>query len=534
MAGYSGSKLGGGTKGVKGAAGGAAKTVWNILWWPFRTTWWFFSWLANNVGKWWNDRKLKNLLYGLPALALIAVCLYFLIGHRATTNIDRASRYLKAGQASYRRQDWKTASLFLSRALELGLKDDDAKFQLADVSEKTDDLARRAALLTELAPPDQARHAPAHLWRATQAIRSGRPTSEELAEAIQHLQYAIRREPNNRIAHSLLGDIRFQQGDMQAAIFHLEASRPVVARNTLQLAKALAVSGRRNEALAYARKAEEQARQKLSVEPGDVVNRVALSETLAMMERHEEAVSTIAERIQDDAKNETLARQLARVYLLWSEHIRESEAPGQIRDIKIFQLLAAAAENDPQNGLVFDRMMATVSADQKTENYARELLNRNISNGIAAGMSHLVLGTMADETAEGSDAGFHLERAAKLLNNAPIVMNNLAWYLSHRTEPNFERALDVINQVLETHADVPAFRETRGQILAKLDRPKDALEDLEFALPHYRENVQLHQTLSAVYADLGVQDLADEHKKLAKTLAQHEESAGSSETSENP
>ncbi|GAB5442254.1 MAG: hypothetical protein Fues2KO_26030 [Fuerstiella sp.] len=534
MVGYSGSKLGGGSKGVKGAAGSVVKGGWGLLWLPFRFVWRICVWLANNIGKWWNDRKLKHLLYGLPAMLLIGVCLYFLIGHRSTNNIERASRYLRAGQSAYRNQNWKTASLFLSRALELGLKDDDAKFQLADVSEKTDDMARRAALLRELAPPDQARHAPAHLWRATQAIEAGRLSAEGLQEAILHLQLALQKEPNNRIAHSILGDIRFQQGDLQAAIFHLEASDPVVARNSLQLAKALSVSGRRNEALAYARKAREQARQVLNENPGDVVNRVALSETLAMMEDFEQAVDVISERLSESQPDENLRKQLARVYLLWAEHIRETEAASQTRDIKIFQLLAYAAEYDPQNGLVFDRMMATLSGANGTIDYARELLLKNIIQGIAAGMSHLVLGTMADEADSDSDAGFHLERAASLLNNAPIVMNNLAWYLSHRPTPDLPQALNVINKVLADHAEVPAFRETRGQILAMLDQPQAALEDLEFALPHFRRNANLHRTLSKVYEKLGVPGLAAEHRELAEMLDETTETDESAETSKNP
>ena len=64
--------------------------------------------------------------------------------------------------------------------------------------------------------------------------------------------------------------------------------------------------------------------------------------------------------------------------------------------------------------------------------------------------------------------------------------------------------------------DQGRFRDTRGQILAKMGRWKEALADLEAALPSAPRSTELHRTLAEVYTHLGVPGMAAEHRALAE------------------
>jgi predicted Zn-dependent protease len=61
------------------------------------------------------------------------------------------------------------------------------------------------------------------------------------------------------------------------------------------------------------------------------------------------------------------------------------------------------------------------------------------------------------------------------------------------------------------------FRDTRGHIFLKMGRWKEALADLEAALPNTPHAPQMHRSLAEVYEHLGAPAMAAEHRRLATT-----------------
>ena len=59
---------------------------------------------------------------------------------------------------------------------------------------------------------------------------------------------------------------------------------------------------------------------------------------------------------------------------------------------------------------------------------------------------------------------------------------------------------------------------TRGQILTKMGRWKEALTDLESALRAGQKTPGIHSALAETYEHLGMPDLAAEHKKIIDEL----------------
>ena len=85
----------------------------------------------------------------------------------------------------------------------------------------------------------------------------------------------------------------------------------------------------------------------------------------------------------------------------------------------------------------------------------RDFLLSNVANGESVGLSHLLLGSAAYAAEDPKGAAYHLERAFESLGNAPIVVNNLAWFLAFRDPPELDRALQLINEALERCAGRP-------------------------------------------------------------------------------
>jgi predicted Zn-dependent protease len=94
--------------------------------------------------------------------------------------------------------------------------------------------------------------------------------------------------------------------------------------------------------------------------------------------------------------------------------------------------------------------------------------------------------------------------------------------------PDPPRALAIIQPLIEQFPEHPYFRDTRGQILLKMGRYKEATQDLEFALPKLdpRAKQHTHRSLAEAYRKLGFADLAAEHEKLAAKTEPEGKEAG--------
>jgi uncharacterized protein HemY len=82
--------------------------------------------------------------------------------------------------------------------------------------------------------------------------------------------------------------------------------------------------------------------------------------------------------------------------------------------------------------------------------------------------------------------------------------------------PELDRALRVVNEALDRYPNQANLRDTPGRVLLKQKKWKEAVIDLEGALPVLGSNAGLHQALADCYEQLGQKDLAAEHRRLAQ------------------
>lgn len=116
------------------------------------------------------------------------------------------------------------------------------------------------------------------------------------------------------------------------------------------------------------------------------------------------------------------------------------------------------------------------------------------------------------------EARDYLENAMKLDPNNDVAANNLA-NLLYKIEPvNLERALKFAEEVVGRNPNNFVYLETRGQILARLGRNIEAIDDLSRCLVSYPNIPEIHETLAACYRKTGETSLAKAHQSRFEEL----------------
>jgi tetratricopeptide (TPR) repeat protein len=121
------------------------------------------------------------------------------------------------------------------------------------------------------------------------------------------------------------------------------------------------------------------------------------------------------------------------------------------------------------------------------------------------------LGTAAAISSEWDAAEYYLKQATSTDPRNAIAWNNLSCALLQKPTPPLESALQAAQKACELTPDDFRFRETRGEILVKLGRWREAIDDLEFALNGLPDNPAIHRSLGKAYEAVGNKELAAVH-----------------------
>jgi tetratricopeptide (TPR) repeat protein len=178
-------------------------------------------------------------------------------------------------------------------------------------------------------------------------------------------------------------------------------------------------------------------------------------------------------------------------------------------------LLEKGLEHDPANVDLLVRFSNIIRGGGAGADRARAALQTLLARGGATGPVRFALGLDAWEQGRAAEARLHWEEACRLSPHMPAFANNLAWILATGPDPDPARALETINPVIERWPNDLRFRDTRGQILARMQRWKEALPDLELALRVYPDSGELHKALAETYDHLDAPGMAAEHRKRA-------------------
>ena len=122
---------------------------------------------------------------------------------------------------------------------------------------------------------------------------------------------------------------------------------------------------------------------------------------------------------------------------------------------------------------------------------------------------------LCDKDGMSAAARRHLEQACQQNPQDAQSLNNLAVLLD--TEPPVDqvRALELVTAALALDPRNTMYRETRGQILLRLQRYAEAVTDLEYALNGLGDQPKIHAALATAYDKLGQVEVARMHRQQA-------------------
>lgn len=476
--------------------------------------------------EWWSRRESKFLLRGIPSIVVFSVAAYLVVACRLRSDAALTERYRRAANQS---NDPAAAAMLYERVVSLDPQNDAALFEFAMRSNAAGDKRRMQVILRQLAPLEGQGYAPAQLVMGRQYLAVQHLSPDYLRRAERHLTNAVTLAPRNPECLAWRGMYYFGQEAWGPAIRDFEeALNPrhhnggVLADGVqpfrLSLAKAYSKVGQLDQAEIQARAALAYFARRVESEPvEDTQARCYLADACMFLEDFERAEKELATGLKLNRDDPLLRSALAQFYVAWSDIMSKT---GEGTRQRRFKMLSSALLLDPNQASVFEGMMGILTEDDETAGSARDFLMANVAKGQSIGLSHLLLGSAAFQTDDSESAAYHLERAYELLEKtAPIVANNLAWFLAFREEsPDLKRALDLINDVLERRPGDPRFLDTRGQIYTKLGRWDDAISDLESALNQLNQPQlapETHAALAECYAAKGLDDLARQHRQLA-------------------
>src|SRR5262249_45697734 len=140
---------------------------------------------------WWQGRRFNRLLLGLPALAVGTAAGVITVLSLSIPQADLDTRYLEQGKNAFKAKDYAAALACYERLAPRGGERPAILFGLAQAAEALGQSDRASLIMEELAPLDRLGYGPAHLWRAVQLLRGGKPSPRERQAAESHLLHAL-------------------------------------------------------------------------------------------------------------------------------------------------------------------------------------------------------------------------------------------------------------------------------------------------------------------------------------------------------
>ncbi len=485
-----------------------------LFWRIFDALGYLWGWFARR----WRQREWRYLLQGLPALLgfLLVVLVAVLAYHRQTRLVDV---YRQSAVRALQAENYSSARIYYERLIVLNQRDESTRYDLALALAGLGQTERASTIMESMAPLDRAGYGQAHLWLATRILGDFDPnalTVAHMQRAFAHLTHAKQRLPNAAEVDWYFARYHAASGRPEAAVPHLENAVNGLPELYFELSLLYATLGQMDAARQAAHRAHAHLRGWVSANPNDDDARLRWASVRVNLGDFEGAIRILTEGAMlrpDGPFQQALARALI------SRFDQISQQSEQVGPEKI-ELLRMALRHDPNSQEALVRLIDLGGGSAEERQDAREMLQGLLVGGYATPFIHFVLGCRAWEAGTQETALFHLERAYQLDEQLAPVANNLAWVLAHRDPPDLDRALAIINSVLDRWPNDGNYRDTRGQILVKLERWNEALDDLERALPQMPSNVALHQALAVAYRNLGQEPLAEKHEELAQYLVE--------------
>ncbi len=504
--------------------------------------------LVWGVIHWCASRDYRLLLQGLPALAVGGAAATFSVMALFTPAQDVEARYWDMARTATKAKNPAGALACYERLAQLQQDRPDVVFELALAADAAGQHDRCLNLMQQLAPLDKIGYAKAHLWSGVRLFThpSSGPLQREQAEG--HLLRALEAGIDDKeAAHAWLGEVYLSKRMLDQAETNMLLAVGTKRQFRLRLALIYRIKGDEKRVKEQAQLAANHYRPLAEADLYDHFARLKWAEATAFLDDFPQTVLILKKGLNGSG-DDLYRTALARTYVSWFDFLTIQGNPNPSLRMAV---LESGLQYDPKNLALLNRLLAVTGigargletpvsiistiglgaalsgpplaaglvATQFAEaNEARNSLRQMLAKGQVTAPIHFALGVDAWENGRVKEAHLHWDRALELSPDTPVLLNNLAW-LFYQTDPTkLPKALQLVNLAIEKSPDEINFRDTRGHILVKMGRHKEALKDLEAVLPLSPNKASLHRTLALVYAQLDSPTMAAEHERQAKAL----------------
>ncbi len=350
-------------------------------------------------------------------------------------------------------------------------------------------------------------HLPACRFMVNRLVRSGAYTED--VQELQELTYYLKvvADSGDASARIALTQILIAGNLPEQAIEQLQqvvSQRPSM---NLLLAQLLEAEGRQREGRLAAQLAAEHFDGLLKQDSDNESVRLSLASSLVAMGR----LKAAADSLEPKAGESPAVRDALIVVLL---RMADSERGDQDRQLEAVAALARALKYDNGSIGAWSRIYPLSKQNDEAARAAQRLVAAAERSKEANAVLNLVRGSYAFNDGDVDHAVEALESAYASCPEKVEIANNYAWYLAHCDPPRYERAIEVASTLVDSHPDRLEFRETRGQILALMNRDAEAIEDLQAALKAMPRHEPLIETLLKVYERQGAKKKAEQLRAL--------------------
>ncbi len=274
-------------------------------------------------------------------------------------------------------------------------------------------------------------------------------------------------------------------------------------------------------------------RSLLQVKPERADFQVARAVALTALERKEEAIESMKELYLQTSS--TRAAFWLATNTLALNQLREwtLEQHNVFRDYMKAALSSSDGWNIDDREIVMAKYLVGMDAvfdiamecRKSSDPEVRNLLTQTVQS-VDPHVLHMLRGTIAAMDGDLDKAIYHLKTAEPSATSLPVIYSNLAVAISSKSDANLLEALRLVELAILGDSKQFYFRETRGQILAKLGRHEEALRELEAAMFHTELLPLILPTMISSCYKLGLETTAKEYEEKLRSLRAEEPAAG--------
>lgn len=467
--------------------------------------------------------KLEPVIAAIPALLAI-MFLYTYIIRLNTSNLLREVTFFdRIADRRIEEKDWTSARIAIKRSCLASSRPANLwKYAQSQIQSDSDVERTKGYFLTSRLASTEFQNFPdAHIYLATELLKRKTTKIEELPNLLDqvkfHLRAALASAPNRYDALEMLLDLLMmidQDEEVERLVMPRLEAWPVGYYYLSRISFSKGDRINQNIQANFSVKYYESMPQQLKNDP-KIRERYLLS--LALAGQWEKLKPIQEVWLKSLESQETILNWKNR-FLAIQVMEKLSLPPEQTtRDI---QEVIVALRANPQNRDLWN--VLTRFADREAFNQGEllhegiEILKKNPSAIDSDGL--MIWGNLARKWKRNDDARLLLERSIALNPKNVIAANNLSNILYKEKPKDYDKALQLIEGVLELEPANPIYLETRGQILALLGRDEQAIDDLTRSLGSFPDVPEIHETLVKLLRRNGRTELALGHESRLKQI----------------